>query len=200
MFDFVRWGFYTGMRRGESSKLTFAMLDRSGEPWVLRIPDTVTKNGRGRSIGIDGQARLVLERRLEARDINSPLIFHREGRPMGPFRDLWRSALAAAGLPSDRRYHDLRRSAVKTLIQSGVPQHVAMRVSGHVTTSMFLRYSIATDSDTANALKQADTYLSNQPANKAAAPRTKALGHILGTKQRVTTDEDWCRRWDLNPH
>ena len=75
-----------------------------------------------------------------------------------------------------------------------------MRVSGHVTTSMFLRYSIATDSDTANALKQADTYLSNQPVNKGTPPRAKALGHILGPKQHVTSDGDWCRRWDLNPH
>ena len=177
------------------------MLDRSSDLWVLRIPGTITKNARGRSMGIDGQARLVLERRLEARSLDSRLIFHRGGQPMGPFRDLWRAALAAAGLPSDRRYHDLRRSAVKTLIQAGVPQHVAMRVSGHVTTSMFLRYSIATDTDTAAALKQADTYLSAQPGGTHGAKKApRSEGHILGSKRRVTADGDWCRRWDLNPH
>jgi hypothetical protein len=47
-----------------------------------------------------------------------------------------------------------------------------MRISGHVTTSMFLRYGIATDIDTANALKTADAYLSPQP---------RALGHNPGS-------------------
>ena len=33
------------------------MLDRSGSPWVLRIPGTITKNAKGRSFGFDGEAR-----------------------------------------------------------------------------------------------------------------------------------------------
>ena len=117
--DFVEWGFRTGMRRGEISKLTWDMLDRGGPTWVLRIPGTITKNREGRSFGFDGITQAIMDRRVEARRLECSLIFHRDGRPMGPFAGPWKSSLSAAGLPPGRLFHDLRRSAVRTLIQSG---------------------------------------------------------------------------------
>lgn len=47
--DFIAWGFRTGMRKGEIARLTWDMLDRSGVPWVLRIPAAITKNRTGRT-------------------------------------------------------------------------------------------------------------------------------------------------------
>jgi hypothetical protein len=34
------------MRCGEISKLEWPMLDQSSQPWVLRIPGSITKNGK----------------------------------------------------------------------------------------------------------------------------------------------------------
>jgi len=205
--DFISWGFRTGMRRGEIAKLTWDMLDRSGEPWVLRIPGTITKNATGRSFGFDGEARTVMERRLEVRRLDSPFIFHRSGRPMGPFAGPWKSALKAAGLPPGRLFHDLRRSAVRNLIRSGVDPSIAMKVSGHKTPSMLQRYNIVEEAETAAALRTADAWLSMQPLTRnvaVAAGREKGQFRdkppLPPPVLADSADESWCRRWDLNPH
>jgi len=166
--DFIAWGFRTGMRKGEIARLTWDMLDRSGTPWVLRIPAAITKNRTGRTLGLEGDVRTIIERRLRARRFDCPLIFHREckgkpGQAIADFWDVWRNALQAAGLPAGRLFHDLRRSAVRTLIRAGVDETTAMKVSGHKTRSMLLRYNIVTERETADALLRADAYLSTQP-------------------------------------
>lgn len=101
------------MRKGEVARLTWDMLDRSGSPWVLRIPAAITKNRTGRTLGLEGEVRAIVERRLKARRLDTPLMFHRvcKGKLGQPSSDFWRNALQAARLPEDRLLHDLRRSA-----------------------------------------------------------------------------------------
>jgi hypothetical protein len=173
--DYIAWGYRTGMRKGEIARLTWDMLDRPGAPWVLRIPAAITKNRTGRTLGLEGEVRAIVERRLRARRFDTPLILHREckgkpGQPITDFWDVWRNVLQAAGLPAGRLFRDLRRSAVRTLIRAGVDETTAMKVSGHKTRSMLLRYNIVTERETADALLRADAYLSTQPA---AAEREK---------------------------
>jgi integrase len=112
--DFIAWAFRTGMRKGEIGRLTWDMLDRTGTPWVLRIPAAITKNRTGRTLGLEGEVRAIIERRLRARRFDTPLVFHRKckgkpGQPITDFWDVWRNALQAAGLPAGRLFHDLRR-------------------------------------------------------------------------------------------
>ncbi len=79
---------------------------------------------------------------------------------------MWKEALAAAKLPTGMLFHDLRRSAVRTLIRAGVAPQMAMKVSGHRTASMLERYNIITEAETAAALAMADAYLSTQPMER----------------------------------
>lgn len=159
------------MRKGEIAKLEWSMLDRSGTPWVLHLPGSITKNKSGRSLGLQGAVRSIVERRLRARRLECPLMFHRssKGQTVQPIKDIsrtWKAALKAARLPSGLIFHDLRRSAVRTLIRSGVDPSVAMKVSGHKTRSMLDRDNIIEESETAAALARADAYLSTQPATR----------------------------------
>jgi integrase len=159
--DFTAWCYVVGMRKGEASALTFAMLDRTATPWTLAIPASLCKNREGRVVPVVGTAREVIERRLAARRLDTPLIFHRrsrgrDGRPVLAFDKAWRAALRAAGLPQDRLFHDLRRSAARNLTRAGASVRQAMRVTGHKTASMFERYNILTDEDAADALEKQD--------------------------------------------
>jgi hypothetical protein len=52
---------------------------------------------------------------------------------------------------------------LRMLIRAGVDATTAMKVSGHKTRSMLLRYNIVTERETADALLRADAYLSTQP-------------------------------------
>jgi integrase len=75
-----------------------------------------------------------------------PYVFSRGGKPIKNLDTAWRNARKAAGCP-DRVIHDLRRTAVRNLIRAGVTEHVAMMLSGHLTSSVFRRYDIIADSD-----------------------------------------------------
>lgn len=80
-------------------------------------------------------------------------MFHREGRAIVDYRKAWRTAVKLAGKP-DTTPHDLRRSGVRRMVRAGVPQTVAMTISGHKTDSMFRPYSITTEDDQRAALRR----------------------------------------------
>ncbi len=85
-----------------------------------------------------------------------------------PRRTAWSEACGKTGVPG-RLVHDLRRTAVRNLVRAGVPDTVAMRISGHEARSVFDRYNITSESDIADGLA------------RLAGSVSVHLGHNSGT-------------------
>ena len=148
----------------------------------VRLDPGKTKNGEGRTFPmtrdlrelLDDQ-RAITENLQRRRKVVCPRVFHRAGQPIKSFRVAFRTACKDAGCPS-RVLHDFRRTAVRNLVRAGIPERVAMQMTGHKTRSVFERYNIVSAGDLREAAKRLDaatgtisgTIEQNQPARSKA--------------------------------
>lgn len=165
--DFCDWFYRTGMRPGEIRSLTWDALDR--ETWTLRLHAKDAKTRRGRMIALAGEVRGIIERRVKARRLDCPTIFHRSGKPFGDFRKVWNRACRAAGV-SGKLIYDLRRTAVRNMVRAGVDPAVAMKISGHRTRNVFDRYNIISEDDIRQAVLKTDAYVEALPVAPTVIP------------------------------
>ena len=187
---FVTFAYQVGWRDTEISTLRWKQVDLN--QGIVRLEPGETKNDDGRTVYLDNELREVFNRQWENRkksDKVVPYVFlNATGSDrIRDFRKTWNKACRDTGLGYGYRIskkyvnqwqeklsagpilHDFRRTAVRNMVRSGIPERVAMLISGHKTRSVFERYNIGNDQD----LKQA--------AQKQAAYLESQMGTISGT-------------------
>jgi integrase len=146
--DILDFAYYSGWRRREITELTWAEVDLHGG--VIRLSPHRSKTKVGRLLPMSKPIRDVLERRRKRRLVGDRLVFKRDDATVRQWKVAWRDACRKASLPG-RYLHDCRRTAARNLIRAGVPERVAMLLTGHKTRAVFDRYNIVNERELATA-------------------------------------------------
>jgi integrase len=159
---------YTFGWRMQSETLTLerrhVSLDAADGMGTLSLDPGATKNDDARVVVLTPDLRAAVAAQLARLDafqrstgIITPYLFvHTTGMLRGKrikdFARMWRTARRKARVPGHLR-HDFRRTAVRGMVNAGVPERVAMEISGHKTRSVFDRYHIVSQADHVRAAR-----------------------------------------------
>lgn len=114
---------------------------------------TNIKSGEPRLVVLTPETKMLLTACCHSKLPDEHVFTRNDGRPMLDFRGAWDKLTEAAGLPG-LLFHDLRRSAVRNMIRRGVPERVAMSISGHKTRHVFDRYNVVDERDLIEAARK----------------------------------------------
>ena len=191
----VQFAYITGWRiPSEVLPLQWRHVDF--EARVVRLDPHTTKNDEGRTFPFTDALQHLLEAqkavhdRLKAEEVLCPWVFHRtgkkvKGKRITRFTKAWRKACEKAGTPG-RIPHDLRRTAIRNLVRAGIPERVAMQLTGHKTRSVFERYNIVSECDLVEAATKLNAMQPLRPTASKSASFDRD-GHNLGTVTRRST-------------
>jgi len=148
-----------GCRKSELLNLRVRQVNLEERSITLEAGET--KNEEARLLPLRGQVLELVAQCIAGKAPND-YVFTRPGvhsmdTPIIDMRDAWAKATQAAGCPA-LLFHDLRRTGVRNLIRSGVPEKVAMRISGHLTRDVFDRYHIVSRTDLDDAMEKLEAF------------------------------------------
>jgi len=158
--DPITFLYLSGWRVSEMRSLEWRDVDLAGK--VVRLRPEISKNKDGRLLPLNGELVSVFERGREDRRLDCPFVFHSDGRKIGDFKKAWKTACRKQAL-GGTLIHDLRRTAIRNMVRAGVPERVAMALSGHKTRNIFDRYNIVSESDLLEASQRLESHLQEQP-------------------------------------
>jgi len=148
--------FHFSSRKGELKNILWSQVDFEEGLILLDRSDTKNKTSRGLPIYGDMLETLTEQKALRDRDFPecehvffwhhgdvgiSNFMHKLPGTHIGQFAKTWKTAVKAAGYPN-LLFHDLRRTAERNMTKAGMGQSMRMKISGHKTANMSIRYNI----------------------------------------------------------
>jgi integrase len=174
--------YYCGVRSDEAKQMEWTQVDLDAR--LIRLEHDQTKNEEARTVPLPAVLVMMLKE-IEPK--------HGKVFSATNLRTEWQKACAACGLgtrtlvESEEGYpwykyeglivHDLRRSAIRNLVNAGVPERVAMKISGHKTRAVFDRYHIVSTDDVTNAMRRLELNGESLVKANGSGSRRKRLSH-----------------------
>ena len=168
----VTIGYYAGMRRGEVLNLTWNHIDMKNR--VIQLKAAETKDREDRTIPICEALYNILKDIPKAIHDNQVFLF--KGKRIRDIRTTLKRACRDAKIPYGRNeedgfvFHDTRHRFNTNLRKSGVPESMIMKITGHSTREMFLRYDSVDATDTRKAVDQMEGFLKSVDQNIDQTP------------------------------
>jgi integrase len=135
--------YHSGVRIGEAERIEWSAVNLDAA--TITLLEGETKNDDSRILPLSDSMVTLLSR-----------VKRREGRVF-PSKRAMQAAFPKACATAKIKglmVHDLRRSAVRNLMNAGVQQAVAMKISGHRDASVFSRYNIVDVEQTTDAMQR----------------------------------------------
>lgn len=181
--------YWTAMRSSEVLGLQWTQVRFEHRRRTVLIQLSDSKAAEPRLVAMGGDLYEVLSdwHQLSREQYpECPWICHYEGKRLGSIKTTWKTSCVAAGLgawtkegrfPGNRGYrgptpHDFRRTGVRNLVRSGVPEKLAMKISGHKTRAVFDRYNIVNEEDLIEAGRRVVAHHEQQHASELDGGRT----------------------------
>jgi site-specific recombinase XerD len=149
----IRLTYYTGMRLGEISGLTWNLVHLGDNPF-LHIPSHLSKSGKARDIPLGQKALKIVEalqEKLNSKKQRLPKVYKNRSteetyllqkeRGWGMYskkgiQDKFRKAMNNAGLPKELTFHCLRHSFATHILEKNGNLYAVSKLMGHSSTQI----------------------------------------------------------------
>lgn len=159
---------------------------------TIRLDPGETKNEEAGNACVNDELFNEMQGVLSKRRLGCPYVFHPAGQPIRKFEKAWNAACQKVGLKG-KLFHDFRRTAARNMIRSGIPERVAMTITGHRTRSVFDRYNIVSDQDLKEAARKHQIFIESQNGYKTVTIEDSEKPKVLSLQNKVVGE----RRFEL---
>ncbi len=163
----VLTAYLSGMRQGEIINLTWSRVNLKQQVIDLSHLDTKTDEPRRIYYGRVERFKRIMDQAVKLRRKKQELVFVGTDGKAHYKMDLDRKIKAACKKAKVKpcTFHDMRHTFNTNMLKAGVDQVVIMKMTGHKTLEMFIRYHHMDDEQADNAMDRFNSHMTQNGGN-----------------------------------